>query len=73
MGDREVRMTLKLWLLRLWAGLFWSVDDGRICRLAPRLPRWADPHDYHEHKGGDGTPTHWHTYTCHRCGRKFEI
>ena len=40
MSEREVHMSPKLWFLYLWAGLFWSVDDGRICTLARRLPRW---------------------------------
>lgn len=29
------------------------------------------PHDYHERNGGDGTPSHFYTYTCSYCGKQF--
>jgi len=31
------------------------------------------PHDYKLHRGGDGYPDHFHTFTCPRCGREFTI
>jgi hypothetical protein len=49
---------------------FGSVLDGSVCRASV----WPfEFHDYHEIKGGDGHPSHFHTYTCHKCGRKFSI
>jgi len=32
-----------------------------------------DYHDYHIQKGGDGAPSHFHTYECWHCGKRFEI
>lgn len=29
--------------------------------------------DYHDYPDDDGIPTHWHIYTCRRCGKKFTI
>ncbi len=63
------------WLipLRLFLSWFGTVDNGLICKHAPKFPSWADPHDYHVHKGGDGHPAHFTTYTCHKCEREFSI
>lgn len=33
----------------------------------------VDYHDYPKDKGGDGTPSHFHEYTCWNCGKKFGI
>ena len=33
----------------------------------------CEPHDYHVKNGGDGTPTHFYTYTCWNCGKAFGI
>lgn len=35
--------------------------------------RFFDVHDYPTSRGGDGTPSHFHVYTCHRCRAKFQI
>lgn len=35
--------------------------------------RFHDIHDYKKNLGGDGIPTHWHTYKCWNCGKEFEI
>ena len=35
--------------------------------------RYFDIHDYKKHKGGDGTPSHFYTYICQWCGKRFEI
>ena len=32
-----------------------------------------DYHDYHYPTGGDGTPSHFYTYTCWNCGHRFGI
>jgi hypothetical protein len=53
---------LKVWLF------FGSVPD--ICLLSNGR---IDYHDYKVHKGGDGTPSHFYTYTCWNCGKKFSI
>lgn len=35
--------------------------------------RFFDVHDYTYWSGGDGTPSHFHTYRCWNCGGKFRI
>jgi hypothetical protein len=35
--------------------------------------RFFDVHDYMYWSGGDGTPSHFHTYRCWNCGGKFRI
>lgn len=35
--------------------------------------RYFDIHDYKESWGGDGTPSHFYTYTCWNCGKEFTI
>ena len=60
------------WFIKVIAG-FGSVADGSICwydSVFSGIP-WA--HDYTVRKGGDGHPCHFHTYTCHKCGKKFGI
>ena len=32
-----------------------------------------DIHDYPVGAGSDGTPSHFHTYHCWRCGAPFQI
>jgi hypothetical protein len=32
-----------------------------------------DIHDYLEHAGGDGTPSHMYTSHCWNCGKEFTI
>lgn len=53
--------------LRLILGL---ASISEICETSKGK---YDFHDYHEHKGGDGTPSHFYTYTCWNCGKRFEI
>lgn len=43
--------------------------DG-ICKFSKKI---FDIHDYTKDRGGDGTPTHFHTYICWNCGKKFTI
>ena len=43
-----------------------------VCQFATRYPGY-DFHDYHVAAGGDGTPTHFYTYTCWNCGKRFTI
>ncbi len=59
------------WFIKCLFG-FGSVKDGSIC--------WFDSftdicsvHDYQKEKGGDDVPSHFYTYECHKCGKKFEI
>lgn len=47
-----------------------NVFDGSVCRASNCF---IDFHDYHFHKGGDGTPSHFLEYKCHKCGQKFSI
>lgn len=63
-----VRQHSLLWwivrILRCITGIH-SVKSGSTCRY--------DLHDYHKRHGGDGTPSHFHVYHCHQCGRPFTI
>ena len=45
--------------------LIWAKNEKKKCRLAP--------HDYFVKNGGDGTPSHFHKYTCWNCGEEFYI
>lgn len=47
-----------------------SFEKGEICWMSTQ---GFDFHDYPTSKGGDGTPAHFHFYTCHKCGCKFTI
>jgi hypothetical protein len=54
------------------------VEDPAEAMIPLRLRCWFsarlwDIHDYPVRKGGDGFPSHFYTYTCHRCGRRFGI
>lgn len=53
--------------LKVWVGLG-SVPD--VCEMSKG---GKDYHDYKAEKGGDGTPSHFFTYTCWNCGKKFTI
>lgn len=53
--------------LKVWLG-WGSVPD--VCEMSRGD---KDYHDFHEATGGDGIPTHFHTYTCWNCGKKFTI
>lgn len=35
--------------------------------------KYFDIHDYPKELGGDGCPTHFYTYNCYNCNRKFSI
>ena len=55
----------------LIALLGWStIEDGRLCKFSER---YFDVHDYHVSKGGDGIPSHFHTYRCSKCKKDFII
>lgn len=47
-----------------------NIYDGTTCYISKHH---RDVHDYPERKGGDGTPSHFYTYTCPACGAKFGI
>lgn len=54
-----------------WFRLFFGLSQvPEICE-ASKGDR--DYHDYQVNKGGDGTPSHFHTYTCWNCGKRFGI
>lgn len=55
--------------LRAITGLH-NVRDGSTCVISRVL---FDVHDYHKDQGGDGHPSHLHTYTCSVCGKEFTI
>ena len=57
-----------LWLLL--RGLLGFLTVPEVCEFSRC---WWDIHDYTANKGGDGTPSHFYTYTCWSCGKKFEI
>jgi hypothetical protein len=42
----------------------------RVCEFSML---WWDIHDYPTHKGGDGTPAHFTTYTCWGCLKRFTL
>jgi hypothetical protein len=56
-------------LLRALTG-FHNTEDGSTCEVS-RV--WWDVHDYFEHKGGDGYPSHFFHYDCTNCGTEFSI
>ena len=56
-------------LVRCLSGVH-NVNDGSTCRLSKS--HW-NVHDYHESKGGDGQPSHFHEYECPKCNGKFSI
>ncbi len=60
------------WLqLRLRAWFGWhNIYNGMTCHISEQ---YREVHDYPKDKGGDGTPDHFHTYTCPVCGREFTI
>jgi hypothetical protein len=49
---------------------FGNIEDDSICWFSTRF---FNVHDYHTHKGGDGTPSHFHTYVCPKCDKHFTI
>lgn len=64
---RKMKQLIRL--LRLITG-FHNVYNGTTCDISEHL----EPcHDYQVHKGGDGEPTHFHIYTCWKCGKDFII
>lgn len=50
---------------------FGTVNSGLICEVSTYGT--LDFHDYPHSKGGDDIPTHFHEYTCWKCGKKFVI
>lgn len=53
-----------------------------LCLIWPWVPiEWIcwfsghffDIHDYPKNRGGDDTPSHFYTYTCWNCEKKFGI
>lgn len=60
----------RFWL-QLRALFGWhNVDDGSTCEISREL---FDVHDYPVEKGGDGYPSHFTPYYCHKCGKRFWI
>ena len=57
---------IELWV-RLRLGL---ATTDEICEASKG---GKDFHDYHEHRGGDGHPSHFHVYKCWNCGKEFTI
>ena len=64
-------MSKKIWWVIKCLFGFGSVEDGSICWFSKA--KFLDAHDYPVHKGGDGEPQHWYTYTCHKCKKEFQI
>lgn len=46
---------------------------GKVPEICELSKGKIDYHDYKVHKGGDGIPSHFYTYTCWNCGKKFTI
>jgi len=66
-------MKKRLWYI--WAFVkcvfgFGNVNDGSICWFSEHF---FDVHDYHQFQGGDGYPSHFYQYTCHKCSANFGI
>lgn len=57
------------WIIKCFFGAG-DIADGSICWFSAEF---FDVHDYHIGQGGDGTPSHFYTYTCPACGREFTI
>ena len=49
---------------------FGTIKDNSICWFSKKF--W-NIHDYKEHKGGDGLPSHFYVYTCPNCHKLFTI
>jgi hypothetical protein len=59
----------RLWKLFL-AHLHWS--DKAVCEMSVGRGPLNDFHDWTDGTGL-GTPIHFHTYRCSRCGKEFQI
>lgn len=57
-------------LLRWFRLTFGLATVPEICEASKGS---RDYHDYFVRTGGDGTPSHFHTYECWKCGKKFSI
>ncbi len=44
---------------------------GKVPDICEMSKGEKDYHDYHVEKGGDGTPSHFYTYTCWNCGKNL--
>lgn len=58
-----------IWFIKCLIG-FGSVNDGSICWFSKNF---YEVHDYPCKKGGDGSPLHFVTERCSKCGKEFEI
>lgn len=47
-----------------------KIEEGSICWFSRNF---FDIHDYQINAGGDGMPSHFHKYKCHKCGKEFTI
>lgn len=51
-----------------------AVERNRFLQFVCWFSRkFFDIHDYPVSMGGDGLPSHFHTYQCHRCKKEFTI
>ncbi len=64
-----MKRELKLIFLFL-QGISSFITVPKVCEFSKL---WFDIHDYPSNKGGDNTPSHFYTYQCWSCGKKFEI
>lgn len=47
-----------------------NIEDGSICWFSKKF---FDIHGYQVEKGGDGIPSYFHKYKCHKCEKEFTI
>lgn len=62
-------MLIMIVIIALFVAICWAtlrINEAR-CPVTGRI------HDYKVANGGDGVPSHFHTYTCSFCGKQFEI
>lgn len=64
-------LTVALAILVLAIGL--DIGTRNIKFVCWFSRRFWDIHDYFVHAGGDGSPSHFYTYTCWHCGKRFGI
>lgn len=66
-------MKIMTWALILAVCIGAILVDTAPIRLRCWFSKFWDLHDYPLSKGGDGIPTHFFTYVCWNCGKRFRI
>ena len=59
--------------MSIWRKILVVLGFGSVPDICEMSKSGRDYHDYPKHKGGDGTPSHFYTYRCWKCGKEFRI